>query len=133
MNIQVATSSAKRTWQGAVITTVMVAIVGMFVMMRHLLTPVPSVSVVTRDAKPVVDAIHQFQDANGRPPRTIQDIVPNFLPQLPAPPANAGVWEYDTYGTEQAGIFFSIELKAGSNAWVYDSKRRKWSAQDNSF
>jgi hypothetical protein len=41
----------------------------------------------------VIRASERFLEANGRPPRSVEELVPIYLPAIPAPPKGFGPWK----------------------------------------
>ena len=75
-------------------------------------------NVTARQAQPVIAGIQAYTQATGQPPRSVDELVPRFLPALPDPgPASQHGWEYWRDGPRPWG--------ARGQPWVLGIRVRK--------
>jgi hypothetical protein len=92
----------------------------------------PTLEQVRARADPVVDAVHAFQRDHGKPPRSLDELVPKYLPNMPPPLRATSGWSYHTWGTPTAPEF-TINVTTRKTRWQYSSDRKTWSGNDTKF
>ena len=102
------------------------ALIGLIV-----LTSSPSLSEVRLRADPIVDALYAFQRDHGKPPGTLDELVPSYLPRLPDPPRRTSGWRYETFGGD--GSRFSLDVVTRDKRWHYTSENKEWRGNDVFF
>ena len=92
------------------------------------------VTVAQKNGTPLVKAIHDFEAEKRRPPKSLSELLPKFLPSIPSPgPAAKGGWVYLT-GQTNAHTVWGRPGAAGT--WALgiairsDKSPNRWSFGD---
>lgn len=90
--------------------------------------PEPKVDTAAQEAKlretlaTMRGAIKAFQEANGRYPHALDELVPTHLPEIPADPltGSATTWVTTTEETVETNTDFSATASAGARSVIID-------------